>query len=151
MSCPGVQCRSPTFFVLGPHALCVGARHSRARCAGACSSNTLCVMARLSLSQSPALRCSLCRGLVVSVTRPGILSPMSVPAALWGSGAVRPAVFVSGLAFLWPGTLCAGTRRSGPCAFCILQQISCKSSCMHWPTSTYPDNLHMGSIKKLWA
>ena len=136
MSCPGVQCRSPAFSVLGPRALCVGARHSCARCAGACSSNTSCVMAGLSLSRARrSLSVSGPGGL--SVTRPRTL--ISVPAALWWSSAVRSAIFVSDSAFLcWP---------SGPCAFCILQPVFCKSFCMHWRTSTCPNDLYLGGAK----
>ena len=76
MSCPSALCRAPALCVLGLDALCVGTQRSLPRApalfvSGPGALPTLCVAARLSLSQSPALSRSLCRGPALSVSGPG--------------------------------------------------------------------------------
>ena len=130
MSCPGALCRAPPLSVLGPDALCVEARRSRALFVGSRRSlcrgpalfrHSLCRDrafsepepggARRSLSQDPALSRS-CRRPALSVSVPGALRVRARR-----SLCRRPALSVS-----VPGGLCVGPRRSvsGPGAFCSL-------------------------------
>ena len=117
MSCPSALCRAPALSVLGPNALCVGARRSRAW-PGA--------LPTLSVSR-PAVSDSEPGALSLSVSgpgglsaRPGVLSLVSAPGAFCvrarRSLCPGPAVFVSGLgvSVSGPGALpwlsCVGRR-----------------------------------------
>ena len=106
MSCPGALCQAPTLSVLGPDALCFGARRSRA----------LYVRSRRSLCRGPALfPHSLCCGPAFSESEPGALS-LSVS----GPGGLCRATRRSLTRVGARRSLCVGPRRSlcpGPALF----------------------------------